>query len=97
MLVLSADQQPGILAAAAKLHHAVVPQCHSLCKVADGGDHAIRHPRNLEQKLMLLRSQPGPCGRILAEVKKLPQNVTELREDRDVAVCRAACLSIAHL
>jgi len=81
VLGVSPCDQTSLFTPFAKLHDAVMTDTEALCSVADRHRHAIRHPSNLKQKLMLLRLKATAGSRLFAKPQEAPEVIPKLGED----------------
>ncbi len=75
-----AYNQTCLLASIAEFYNRVMAQAQALGRIADRCLVSIGNAGNLKQKLMLLRMQPMPLGRLLTKVKKQPQLVAKFSQ-----------------
>ena len=75
-----ADKPAGVFAAGREFDRAVVFESEALGEVADGCGDSGLSSGDLQEKLVLLRSEAGAVGGFLGEVKEAAQDVAEVGE-----------------
>ena len=73
-------EEPAFLHAVDQLDRAVVENLQALGEGAHRGRNTVRHPLDREQKLMLLRLDPGGTRGLVAEPREAAQLVAKFRQ-----------------